>query len=109
MHKLGTRERKSKLFMQTGTFVSVNGKKITKKQEAEKEAAKKRRGKRYSTHRENNDKDQSPSLHLLSKTRQKKTDCDSKMAIRIYTNKKLANLCKIELWWNHNQVWTVSI
>lgn len=24
------------------------------------------------------------------------------MAIRIYTNKKLANLCEIELWWNHN-------
>ena len=69
--------------------------------QCKQKAAKKRREKRHSTHRENTGKDQSPSLHL-SKTRQKKTDCDSKMVIRIYTNKKLANLCEIELWWNHN-------
>ena len=47
MHKLGTREREPKLIMH-----AKNGcckwKKLTKKQEAEKEAAKKRREKRHS-------------------------------------------------------------
>ena len=76
-------------------------KKLTKKQEAEKEAAKKRKEKRHGIHKENIANEGS-DLHLLSKTRDKKTDCDSKMAIRIHTNRKVSELCEIELWWNHN-------
>ena len=76
-------------------------KNLTKKQAAEKEAAKKRKEKRHGTHKENSVNGGS-ELHLLSKTRDKKTDCDSKMAIRVHTNRKLSELCEIELWWNHN-------
>ena len=76
-------------------------KKLTKKQAMEKEAARKRKEKRYGTHKENIG-DEENGIHLLSKTRDTKTDCDSKMAIRIYTKKQLSELCKIELWRNHN-------
>ena len=76
-------------------------KKLTKKQAMEKEAARKRKEKRYGTHKENIGNEEN-GIHLLSKTRDKKTDCDSKMAIRIYTKKQLSELCEIELWWNHN-------
>ena len=41
-------------------------------------------------------------LHLLSKAREKKTDCKSKMSIRINRNKKMPYQCEIDLWWNHN-------
>lgn len=77
-------------------------KKLTKKQEAEKEAAKKRKEKRHGTHNEKIANEGS-YLHLLSKTRDKKTDCDSMMTIQIHTNRKVSELCEIELWWNHKQ------
>ena len=77
-------------------------KKLTKKQAMEKEAAKKRKEKRYGTHKENIGRNEENGIHLLSRTRDKKTDCDSKMAIRIYRKKQLSELCEIELWWNHN-------
>ena len=76
-------------------------KKLTKKQAMEKEAARKRKEKRYAMHKENIGNEEH-GIHLLSKTRDKKTDCDSKMAIRIYRKKQLSELCEIELWWNHN-------
>ena len=77
-------------------------KKLTKKQAMEKEAARKRKEKRNGTHKENIGRNAENGIHLLSRTRDKKTDCDSKMAIRIYTKKQLSELCEIELWWNHN-------
>ena len=62
-------------------------KKLTKKQVAAKEAALKRKEKRHRTHKDNSDKE-GCKLHLLSKAREKKTDCDSKMSIRINRKKK---------------------
>ena len=78
-------------------------KKLTKKQVAAKEAALKRKEKRHRTHKDNSDKE-GCKLHLLSKAREKKTDCDSKMSIRINRKKTtgMPFLCEIELWWNHN-------
>lgn len=81
--------------------VGTSAKKLTKKQAMEKEAARKRKEKRYGTHKENIGRNEKNGIHLLSRTRAK-TDCDSKMAIRIYTKKQLSELCEIELWWNHN-------
>ena len=77
--------------------------KLTKKQVAAKEAALKRKEKRHRTHKDNSDKE-GCKLHLLSKAREKKTDCDSKMSIRINRKKSagMPFLCEIELWWNHN-------
>ena len=68
------------------------------KQDIEKEAARKRKEKSYKTHKENIGNEENGTIHLLSKTRDKKTDCD----IRIYTKKQLSDLCETELWWNHN-------
>ena len=65
-------------------------KKLTKKQVAAKEAALKRKEKRHRTHKDNSDKE-GCQLHLLSKAREKKTDCDSKMSIRI--NRKKVPVC----------------
>ena len=53
-------------------------KKITKKQAMEKEAARKRKEKRYGSHKENIGRNEENGIHLLSRTRDKKTDCDSK-------------------------------
>ena len=61
---------------------------MTKKQVTEKEAALKRKQKRHGTHKDNSGKE-GCDLHLLSKAREKKTDCNSKMAIRINRNKKM--------------------
>ena len=72
-----------------------------KKQAMEKEAARKRKETRYAMHKENIGNEEH-GIHLLSKTRDKRTDCDSKMAIRIYRKKQLSELCEIELLWNHN-------
>ena len=70
---------------------------------AAKEAALKRKEKRHRTHKDNSDKD-GCKLHLLSKAREKKTDCESKMSIRINRKKSagMPFLCEIELWCNHN-------
>ena len=76
-------------------------KKLTKKQVTEKEAALKRKQKRHGTHKDNSGME-GCDLHLLSKAREKKTDCNSKMSIRINRNKKMPYQCEIDLWWNHN-------
>ena len=39
---------------------------------------------------------------LLSKIRDKKTDCDSKLSIKIFTKRPWDEMCEAELWWNHN-------
>ena len=78
-------------------------KKLTKKQVTEKEAALKRKQKRHGTHKDNSGME-GCDLHLLSKAREKKTDCNSKMAIRINKNKKMPYQCEIDLWWNHTMV-----
>ena len=61
--------------------------KLTKKQAAEKEAAA-RREKRHGTHKDNSGKEQC-NLHLLTKSREKKTNCESKVSVFAFlpTNK----------------------
>ena len=58
-------------------------KKLTKKQAAEKEATEARREKRHGTHKENSGKEQC-NLHLISKAREKKTNCESKVSVKIF-------------------------
>ena len=72
-------------------------KKLTKKQVTEKEAALKRKQKRHGTHKDNSGKE-GCDLHLLSKALEKKTDCNSKMAIRINRNKNMPYQCEIDIW-----------
>ncbi|KAL9977493.1 hypothetical protein ACROYT_G014901 [Oculina patagonica] len=60
-------------------------KKLTKKQEAAKAEAQKKKQFQKQPHPMNTETNQ---LDLLSKNRDKKTDCGSK--------------CEVELWWNHN-------
>ena len=47
----------------------------------------------------NTDPDQ---LDLLSKSRDKKTDCESRMSVKIFTKRTRDEMCEVELWWNHN-------
>ena len=73
---------------------------LSRKQKEAKEEAKKRKQKRYGTHVANIEV--SDKIHLLSNVRDKKTDCQSKMAIKISTTAVNGNTCEVTLWWNHN-------
>lgn len=41
-------------------------------------------------------------LDLLSKAGDKKTDCDSKLSIKILTKRSCDEMCVVDLCWNHN-------
>ena len=45
---------------------------------------------------------ESQQLDLLSKNRDKKTDCESRMSVKIFTKRAHDEMCEVELWWNHN-------
>ena len=65
-----------------------------------KEEAKKRKQKSYSTHASKIEV--SDKIHILSNVRNNKTDCQSKMAIKITTTAVNGSTCEVELWWDHN-------
>lgn len=75
-------------------------KELSRKQKEAKEEAMKRRQNRHGTHAAN--VEASEKIHLLSNIRDKKTDCESKMAIKVRTTAVEGNVCDVELWWNHN-------
>ncbi|KAL9978127.1 hypothetical protein ACROYT_G015612 [Oculina patagonica] len=74
-------------------------KKLTKKQEAAKAEAQKKKQFQKQPHPMNTETNQ---LDLLSKNRDKKTDCGSKLSIKIFTKRTRDEMCEVELWWNHN-------
>ena len=74
-------------------------KKLTKKQDAAKRKAQLKKQLQRQSHPMNNESEQ---LDLLSKNRDKKTDCDSKMSVKIFTKRATDEMCEVELWWNHN-------
>ena len=69
-------------------------KKLTKKHAMKKDAARKRNKKRHGIHKENKGNEWN-GIHLLSRTRDKKADCDSKMAIRIYKRNSYQSYVKL--------------
>jgi hypothetical protein len=71
----------------------------TNQKEAKREAIK-RRQKRHGTHAANSE--DIDTIHLLSNIRDKKTNCESKMAITVRTKAVEGNVCEVKLWWNHN-------
>ena len=75
-------------------------KKIDEKTSCRERGRNEAKRKRLGRHKNNSGKE-GCNLHLLSKAREKKIDCDSKMAIIINRNKKMPHLCEIGLWWNH--------
>lgn len=85
--------------LQDNIFVSANAKKLTKKQEDAKKKAQQREQLRRQAHLMNTTEDQ---FDLLSKNRDKKTDCQSKMIVKIFTKRAINEMCEVELWWNHN-------
>ena len=62
--------------------------------------AKKCKQKRYGTHASKIEV--SDKIRILSNVRNNKTDCQSKMAIKIATTAVNGNTCQVELWWDHN-------
>jgi len=74
-------------------------KKLTKKQEAAKRKAQEKKQLQKQSHPMNTEPQQ---LDLLSKNRDKKTDCESKMSIKIFTKRTSEEMCEVGLWWNHN-------
>ena len=74
-------------------------KKLTKKQEAAKRKAQEKKQLQKQSHPMNTEPQK---LDLLSKNRDKKTDCESKMSIKIFTKRTSKEMCEVELWWNHN-------
>ena len=72
-------------------------KKLTKKQEEAKSKVQERRNKALG----NQNKDQK-ELHLLSNLRNKKTNCPSKMSIKLFTKRSANEMCEVKLFWNHN-------
>ena len=75
-------------------------KELSKNQKEAKNEAIKRRQKRHGTHAANSKV--TDEIHLPSKIRDKKTDCESKIAIKVRTKAAEGNVCEVELWWNHN-------
>ena len=76
-------------------------KELSKNLKEAKSEALKRRQKRHGTHAANSKV--TDEIHLLSNIRdKKKTDCESKMAIKVRTKAVEQNVCEVELWWNHN-------
>ena len=57
----------------------------------------KRKHKRHGTHASNTGIENSEKIHLLSNLRDKKTDCPSKMSLKIHTTQLLDDLCEVEL------------
>ena len=74
-------------------------KKLTKKQEAAKRKAQEKKQLQKQSHPMNTEPQK---LDLLSNNRDKKTDCESKMSIKIFTKRTSKEMCEVELWWNHN-------
>ena len=74
-------------------------KKLTKKQEAAKRKAQEKKQLQKQSHPMNTEPQK---LDLLSKNRDKKTDCESKMSFKIFTKRTSKEMCEVELWWNHN-------
>ena len=96
----GYRRKGVKVLFAQWYICECKRKPLSRKQQQAKEEAKRRKQKRYGTHASNivvSDK-----IHLLSNVRNKKTDCQSKMAIKIATTAVNGNTCEVELWWNHN-------
>ena len=73
-------------------------KKLTKKQQDEKNRTLKKRQKKLGTNPQNIDSE----LHLLSTARDKKTSCPSKMSIKLLPINAVENVCQVQLWWTHN-------
>ena len=71
--------------------------KLTKKQVEAKSKVQERRNKALA----NQNKDQK-ELHLLSNLRNKKTNCPSKMSIKLFTKRSANEMCEVKLFWNHN-------
>ena len=92
-------EKESELYLQDGLYASANVKKLTKQQEDAKKKTLQRKQMQRQAHPMNTAADQ---LDLLSKTRDKKTDCQSKMCVEIFTKRARDEMCEVELWWNHN-------
>ena len=72
-------------------------KKLTKKQQEAKAQVQERRNKAIG----NRNKDQK-ELHLLSTLRDKKTNCPSKMSIKLFTKRSVNEMCEVKLFWNHD-------
>ena len=72
-------------------------KKLTKKQEDAKSKVQERRNKAIGN--KNND---TKEFHLLSNLRNKKTNCPSKMSIKLFTKRSANEMCEVKLFWNHN-------
>ncbi len=96
----GYRRKGVKLLFAQWYICECKRKPLSRKQKEAKEEAQKRRQQRHGTHAANIEV--LANLHLLSNTRDKKTDCQSKMAIKIGTTAVEENICEVELWWNHN-------
>ena len=75
-------------------------KKLSKQQQVEKDEVLKCKQKCHGTHASN--AENSEKIQLLSNLCDKKTDCQSKMTVKIPTMQSLGNLCEVQLWWNHN-------
>ena len=75
-------------------------KELSRNQKEAKAEAMKRRQERHDTHAAN--AEVIDKIHLLSNIRDKKTDCESKMVIKVRTKAVEGIVCNVELWWNHN-------
>jgi len=96
----GGHARKGKRVLFAGQYIcQCKRKKLTKKQEDAKKKAQQRKQLRRQAHPMNTTEDQ---FDLLSKNRDKKTDCQSKMSVKIFTKRAINEMCEVELWWNHN-------
>ncbi|XP_028412191.1 uncharacterized protein LOC114535014 [Dendronephthya gigantea] len=73
---------------------------LSRNQKEAKAEAMKRRQERHCTHAAN--AETTDKIHLLSNIRDKKTDCESKMVIKVRTKAVEEIVCDVELWWNHN-------
>lgn len=97
----GYKRKGVKVLLSRWYICQCKKKKLTKKQQdAQKIANQKRRNKLKTN--PNNSSQEDAQLHPLSGVRNKKTECASKMSIKVLPKNNMENICQVQLWWTHN-------
>ena len=98
--KSGNRSKGKKVILSDSYICQCMQKKMTPKQLKKKEEALKRKEQKLGTHSNNSNKNN--NLHLMSNARNKKTNCPSKMNIKVFPDRTYDKACEVQLWWIHN-------
>ena len=97
----GYKRKGVKVLLSRWYICQCKRKNLTKKQQEARNLTVRKRQKKFGTNPQNISSE-NREFHLLSTLRDKKTDCPSKMSIKLFPMNAVENVCHVELWWTHN-------